>query len=82
MLTVLGGLAEFERELIKARTSDGRERANLPPLIKTKFEGDTVLPGVVLVCLKFLQSICWYRFMHKRLPSVFLWPKVRRVRHL
>jgi DNA invertase Pin-like site-specific DNA recombinase len=28
MLTVLGGLAEFERELIRARTSDGRERAN------------------------------------------------------
>ena len=27
MLTVLGGLAEFERELIRARTSDGRERA-------------------------------------------------------
>jgi DNA invertase Pin-like site-specific DNA recombinase len=27
MLTVLGGLAEFERELIKARTSEGRERA-------------------------------------------------------
>jgi DNA invertase Pin-like site-specific DNA recombinase len=27
MLTVLGGLAEFERELIKIRTSDGRERA-------------------------------------------------------
>lgn len=27
MLTVLGGLAEFERELIHARTSDGRERA-------------------------------------------------------
>ena len=27
MLTVLGGLAEFERELIKARTSDGRKRA-------------------------------------------------------
>jgi DNA invertase Pin-like site-specific DNA recombinase len=27
MLTVLGGLAEFERELIKARTSDGRNRA-------------------------------------------------------
>ena len=25
--TVLGGLAEFERELIRARTSDGRERA-------------------------------------------------------
>ena len=27
MLTVLGGLAEFERELIRARTGDGRERA-------------------------------------------------------
>ena len=27
MLTVLGGLAEFERELIRARTSDGRTRA-------------------------------------------------------
>ena len=27
MLTVLGGLAEFERELIMARTSDGRRRA-------------------------------------------------------
>src|SRR6266478_3466276 len=27
MLTVLGGLAEFERELIRTRTSEGRERA-------------------------------------------------------
>jgi DNA invertase Pin-like site-specific DNA recombinase len=27
MLTVLGGLAEFERELIKARTTEGRKRA-------------------------------------------------------
>jgi DNA invertase Pin-like site-specific DNA recombinase len=27
MLTVLGGLAEFERDLIKARTSEGRSRA-------------------------------------------------------
>jgi DNA invertase Pin-like site-specific DNA recombinase len=27
MLTVLGGLAEFERELIKARTDEGRMRA-------------------------------------------------------
>jgi DNA invertase Pin-like site-specific DNA recombinase/predicted nucleotidyltransferase len=27
MITVLGGLAEFERELIRARTGEGRERA-------------------------------------------------------
>ena len=27
MLTILGGLAEFERELIKARTTEGRSRA-------------------------------------------------------
>lgn len=27
MLTILAGLAEFERELIKTRTSEGRERA-------------------------------------------------------
>jgi DNA invertase Pin-like site-specific DNA recombinase len=27
LLTVLGGLSEFERELIKARTSEGRARA-------------------------------------------------------
>jgi DNA invertase Pin-like site-specific DNA recombinase len=27
MLTILGGLAEFERELIKARTAEGRDRA-------------------------------------------------------
>ena len=27
MLTVLGGLSEFERELIRARTGEGRKRA-------------------------------------------------------
>jgi DNA invertase Pin-like site-specific DNA recombinase len=27
MVTILGGLAEFERELIRVRTSDGRARA-------------------------------------------------------
>jgi DNA invertase Pin-like site-specific DNA recombinase len=27
MLTVLGGLADFERDLIKARTGEGRKRA-------------------------------------------------------
>jgi len=29
MLTVLGGLAEFERELIRKRTGEGRERARM-----------------------------------------------------
>jgi DNA invertase Pin-like site-specific DNA recombinase len=33
MLTVLGGLAEFERTLIKARTGEGRERAPSQPRI-------------------------------------------------
>jgi DNA invertase Pin-like site-specific DNA recombinase len=27
LLTILGGLAEFERELIRARTDEGRQRA-------------------------------------------------------
>jgi DNA invertase Pin-like site-specific DNA recombinase len=27
MLTIMGGLAEFERTLIRARTGEGRERA-------------------------------------------------------
>jgi DNA invertase Pin-like site-specific DNA recombinase len=31
MLTVLGGLAEFERTLIKDRTGDDRERARCAP---------------------------------------------------
>lgn len=41
MLTVLGGLAEFERELIRARTGEGRASAQLagikfgPPFILT-----------------------------------------------
>jgi DNA invertase Pin-like site-specific DNA recombinase len=33
MLTVLGGLAEFERELIRTRTGEGRERARVRGVI-------------------------------------------------
>ena len=33
ILTVLGGLAEFERELIRARTGEGRARARLAAYI-------------------------------------------------
>jgi DNA invertase Pin-like site-specific DNA recombinase len=29
MLTILGGIAEFERTLIRARTGEGRERAKV-----------------------------------------------------
>jgi DNA invertase Pin-like site-specific DNA recombinase len=29
MPTILGGLAEFERQLIRARTGEGRERAKM-----------------------------------------------------
>ena len=43
MLTVLGGLAEFERELIRTRTGEGRERAKARGVIlgrKPKLTGD------------------------------------------
>jgi DNA invertase Pin-like site-specific DNA recombinase len=36
MLTALGGLAEFERELIRARTDQGPERANLRQRLRDK----------------------------------------------
>src|SRR3954469_19339299 len=42
MLTVLGGLAEFERELIRTRTGEGRERAKARGVIlgrKPKLSG-------------------------------------------
>jgi Resolvase, N terminal domain len=43
MLTVLGGLAEFERELILARTGDGRRRAKArKALLKPISRGVTV----------------------------------------
>jgi DNA invertase Pin-like site-specific DNA recombinase len=38
MLTVLGGLAEFERSLILARTSDGRTRAK-PTSVRKRSSG-------------------------------------------
>ena len=37
MLTVLGGLAEFERELIKARTEEGRKRSSGPRVNHIRF---------------------------------------------
>jgi DNA invertase Pin-like site-specific DNA recombinase len=36
MLTVLGGLAEFERELIRTRTGEGRERAKARGILGRK----------------------------------------------
>ncbi len=40
MLTVLGDLAEFERELICSRTSEGRERAKAGSGVGPKIETD------------------------------------------
>lgn len=54
MLTVLGGLAEFERELVRARTGEGRRRAmdrgvkfGRPPVLNRhqRMEGDRAAPG-------------------------------------
>jgi hypothetical protein len=49
MLTVLGGLAEFERELIRARTGDGRARAKArgvrfgrPPKLTSQQRGEAL----------------------------------------
>jgi len=49
MLTVLGGLAEFERELIRARTGEGRERAKArgvlmgrPPMLTAHQKAEAV----------------------------------------
>ena len=47
MLTVWGGLAEFERELIKARTMDGREslsRKIIPSFAKYDFKSQMTSP--------------------------------------
>jgi DNA invertase Pin-like site-specific DNA recombinase len=46
MLTVLGGLAEFERELIRARTSEGRsEGARHPHGAQTEINGSSASRG-------------------------------------
>jgi DNA invertase Pin-like site-specific DNA recombinase len=42
MLTVLGGLAEFERELIRARTSEGRARAKARSVRLGRYSGKPV----------------------------------------
>jgi len=42
MLTVLGGLAEFERELIRARTGEGRAREGTQPEPGTPFQPDAI----------------------------------------
>src|SRR5262249_17217346 len=55
MLTVLGGLAEFERELILARTSDGRKRAKArgvkfgrPPKLTRRTSGRKLSSGSLM----------------------------------
>jgi DNA invertase Pin-like site-specific DNA recombinase len=39
MFTVLGSLAEFERELILTRTSDGRTRAKARDVVRRSLRG-------------------------------------------
>ncbi len=51
MLAVLGGLAEFERDLIRTRTGEGRERAKArvhmgrPPKL-TRHQGEEALAAI------------------------------------
>jgi DNA invertase Pin-like site-specific DNA recombinase len=52
MLTVLGGLAEFERELIRTRTGEGRQRAKARGVImgrKPKLTGHQRREAILLV---------------------------------
>ena len=46
MLTVLGGLAEFERGLIRSRTTEGRDRAKARGATKRPFRRRSVRPKV------------------------------------
>src|SRR5260370_6699008 len=53
MLTVLGGLAEFERELIRTRTGEGRARAKARGVIlgrKPKLTGHQRRAGIAVPC--------------------------------
>jgi DNA invertase Pin-like site-specific DNA recombinase len=58
MLTVLGGLAEFERELIRARTGEGRERAKAKgvkmgrkPKLTDHQKREAIKRGAVAICV-------------------------------
>ncbi len=46
MLTVLGGLAEFERDLIRSRTTEGHDRAKARGATKRPFRRRSVRPKV------------------------------------
>jgi hypothetical protein len=60
MLTVLGGLAEFEQKLIKIRNGEGRERTNLQG---DRYErcclfGTSIVYWLVRCCLTVFDTVC------------------------
>jgi Resolvase, N terminal domain len=66
MLTVLGGLAEFERELIRARTGSRHESALYAPLARTNGQ----------------QCLCWFDSWRLDVRTGFIERCFSKVRHL
>ena len=67
MLTVLGGLAEFERELIRARTDDGRKRAKargvrLPVEVRSPHRRISILAAGETTACPDGQHVWWMTF--------------------
>jgi DNA invertase Pin-like site-specific DNA recombinase len=60
MLTILSGLAEFERTLIRARTGEGRERAEAratPSRQRTKCSSISAAPAATLIPVRWRPSL-------------------------
>ena len=82
MLTVLGGLAEFERELIRARTDEGRKRAmargvrfgrkpKLSPSAKIRsryFRGE-YLTSIIIIMIIMIIIVCYCVFGPQLIPA-------------
>ena len=58
MITVIGGIAEFERELIRARTGDGIKRANAAGVHDVERYGTWAWVGAWVVTCKQATSYC------------------------
>jgi DNA invertase Pin-like site-specific DNA recombinase len=73
MLTILGGLAEFERELIKARTADGRKRAmdrgvqfGRKPKLKPLDNIEAIALYALRSCVNWPATQNWWAFSYSR----------------